>query len=91
MELVCKRLEYANEKNENLEIRRRESEQIADQMKDASIRAQEELQNFKRYAVCVRAALGKTTMKQGRIHDSIRRVRVGRGSDAVKIAFRQKF
>ena len=29
--------------------------------------------------------------KQGRIHDSISRVRVGRGFDAVKIAFRQKF
>ena len=30
-------------------------------------------------------------IKQGRIHDSISRVRVGRGFDAVYIAFRQKF
>ena len=48
-ELICKRLEYANEKNENLEIRRREFEQIADRMTDARNRVQEELDNFKRY------------------------------------------
>lgn len=47
-ELICKRLEYANEKNENLEIRRREFEQIADRMTDARNRVQEELDNFKR-------------------------------------------
>ena len=48
-ELICKRLEYTNEQNENLEIRRREFEQIADRMTDAKNRLQEEFDNFKRY------------------------------------------
>ena len=33
----------------------------------------------------------KPGQKQGRIHDSISRVRVIRGSNAVKLAFQQKF
>ena len=48
-DLICKRLENANQKNENLEIRRREFEQIADRMTDARNRLQEEFDNFKRY------------------------------------------
>ena len=47
-DLICKRLEYANEKNENLEIRRREFEQIADRMAEARNRVQEEFDSFKR-------------------------------------------
>merc|ERR1719370_2044969 len=47
-ELICKRLEYTNEQNENLEIRRRDFEQIADRMTDAKNRLQEEFDNFKR-------------------------------------------
>ena len=47
-ELICKRLEYANEKNDNLEIRRREHEQIAERMTEAKTRVQQEYENFKR-------------------------------------------
>lgn len=47
-ELICKRLEYANEKNENSEIRRRQFEQIAERMTEARDRVQEEYDNFKR-------------------------------------------
>ena len=47
-ELICKRLEYANEKNDNLEIRRREHEQIAERMTEAKTRVQQEYDNFKR-------------------------------------------
>jgi len=47
-DLICKRLEYATQKNENLEIRRREFEQVADRMTEARNRLQEEFDNFKR-------------------------------------------
>lgn len=56
MALVCKRLEYANEKNENLEIRRREFEKMADRMSEGRTRVQEEFDAFKR---SVEAGLGE--------------------------------
>lgn len=47
-DLICKRLEYANQQKENCEIRRRESEQIAERMTEAKNTLQQEFDSFKR-------------------------------------------